>query len=79
MGILVLGIGNTLLSDEGVGVHVVNALLNSPNCPRENVEYMDGGTLSFTLAVPIQSADALIVIDAAQLGCPPRNPSGFRG
>lgn len=67
MNILVLGIGNTLLSDEGVGVHVVQALLNPPNGPRDDVDYLDGGTLSFTLAGPIQSADALIVIDAAQL------------
>jgi hydrogenase maturation protease len=67
MNILVLGIGNTLLSDEGVGIHVVSALLAAPEGPRENVEYLDGGTLSFTLAGPIQDADALIVVDAAQL------------
>ena len=79
MGILVLGIGNTLLSDEGVGVHVVHALLNSPDCSRENVEYLDGGTLSFTLAGPIQSADALIVIDAAQLDAAPGALRVFAG
>jgi hydrogenase maturation protease len=67
MNILVLGIGNTLLSDEGVGIHVVNALLAAPEGPRKGVEYLDGGTLSFTLAGPIQDADALIVVDAAQL------------
>jgi hydrogenase maturation protease len=67
MNILVLGIGNTLLSDEGVGIHVVNALLAAPEGPRKDVEYLDGGTLSFTLAGPIQDADALIVVDAAQL------------
>ena len=79
MGILVLGIGNRLLSDEGVGVHVVHALVTLPNCPRENVEYMDGGTLSFTLAGPIQSADALIVIDAAQLNTAPGTLQLFLG
>ena len=79
MSILVLGIGNTLLSDEGVGVHVVHAMLNSPNRRRENVEYMDGGTLSFTLAVPIQSAEALIVIDAAQLNARPGTCRVFAG
>lgn len=79
MGILVLGIGNTLLSDEGVGVHVVHTLMNSPNHSQEDVEYMDGGTLSFTLAAPIQSTDALIVIDAAQLNARPGTVQVFTG
>lgn len=79
MNILVLGIGNSLLSDEGIGIHVVNALLAPPNLPRENVEYMDGGTLSFTLAGPIQSADALVVIDAAQLDAAPGTVQLFPG
>ena len=65
MKALVLGIGNTLLSDEGVGVHVVRALQEGG--PAEGVEYLDGGTLSFTLAVPIEEAEALVVVDAAQL------------
>ena len=79
MDILVLGIGNTLLSDEGIGVHVVQSLLSPPNGPREKVEYIDGGTLSFTLAGPIQSADALIVIDAAQLSAPAGSLQVFLG
>jgi hydrogenase maturation protease len=79
MDILVLGVGNTLLSDEGVGVHVVEALLRSPNLPREGVEYVDGGTLSFTLAAPIQLAKALIVVDAAQLNAAPGTLRVFLG
>ena len=79
MSILVLGIGNTLLSDEGVGIHIVQALLSPSNRPREGVEYVDGGTLSFTLAVPIQSADALVVIDAAQLNAAPGTIQVFVG
>jgi len=70
MKILVLGIGNTLLSDEGVGIHVLQALLGAPAGARQGVEYVDGGTLSFTLAGPIQDAEALIVVDAAQLNGP---------
>jgi len=65
MEILVLGIGNTLLADEGVGVHVLSALASGP-LP-DGVRLLDGGTLSFTLAGPIQDADALIVVDAANL------------
>lgn len=66
MKTLVLGIGNTLLTDEGVGVHVLHAL--APVVDGEpDVTLLDGGTLSFTLAAPIEEADALIVVDAAQL------------
>jgi hydrogenase maturation protease len=70
MNILVLGIGNTLLSDEGVGIHVLHALSVGPTLP-DGVELLDGGTLSFTLAGPIEDADALIVVDAANIGATP--------
>lgn len=66
MKTLVLGIGNTLLSDEGVGIHVLRALAEGEPLP-DDVELMDGGTLSFTLAGPIEEADALIVVDAANI------------
>ncbi len=64
--ILVLGIGNSLLSDEGIGIHVLNEL-RSLNQIQGNVEYLDGGTLSFTLASPIEDCDQLIVIDASEI------------
>ena len=67
---LVLGIGNTLLSDEGVGVHVINALSRQGQL-HESVTLMDGGTLSFTLAEPIESCDQLIVVDASEIKTPP--------
>lgn len=66
---LILGIGNNLLTDEGVGVHVVRLLEEShPDFPA--VTYLDGGTLSFTLAEPIAEHDNLIVVDAARFGEP---------
>jgi len=66
---LILGIGNTLLSDEGVGVHVVRYLAaHHPDEPE--VTLLDGGTLSFTLATDIAEHEALIVVDAARLGQP---------
>jgi hydrogenase maturation protease len=65
---LVLGIGNTLLGDEGAGVYVVRALAADQGGRQDrDIEFLDGGTLSFTLAAPIEEADQLIVIDAAQL------------
>jgi hydrogenase maturation protease len=63
---LILGIGNTLLRDEGVGVTAMNALVEIL-ADDDSVRCMDGGTLSFTLAGPIEEASQLIVIDAADL------------
>lgn len=66
MKTLVLGIGNTLLSDEGAGIHVLE-YLRTRNPETSDITYLDGGTLSFTLAGAIEDADHLIVIDSAQL------------
>ncbi len=66
---LVLGIGNTLLGDEGAGVHAVRQLRQLYGS-RSDIEFLDGGTLSFTLAGPIEQADNLIVVDAAELYAP---------
>lgn len=60
--ILVLGIGNYLMGDEGVGVHTVHAL-SKTKLP-ENVDIMDGGTGSFDL-MPILSQYSLVIfVDA---------------
>ena len=66
---LILGIGNTLLSDEGAGIHALN-LLQSYHPDHENLTYIDGGTLSFTLAAYIEDCENLIVFDAAELKAP---------
>lgn len=71
MRILVLGIGNTLLTDEGVGVHVIQFLAGRARDNDDELELLDGGTLSFTLAAPIAEAAGLIVVDAAQLHAEP--------
>jgi hydrogenase maturation protease len=78
MKTLVLGIGNTLLSDEGIGVHVTQQL-QSMLPVSDDIEILDGGTLSFTLACPIEDADALIVVDAAQLKSSPGTLKIFEG
>ena len=75
---LVLGIGNTLLTDEGVGVHVLQAL--EPELAHwPGVTLLDGGTLSFTLAGPIEEADALIVVNAANIKNKPGEWSLLKG
>jgi hydrogenase maturation protease len=67
---LILGIGNNLLSDEGIGIHVVRHL-DKYYAGTPGVTFLDGGTLSFTLAEPIAEHDNIIVVDAARLGEPP--------
>lgn len=78
MKTLVLGIGNTLLTDEGVGVHVVQAL-EPLLAGQPDVTLLDGGTLSFTLAGPIEEAEALIVVDAANIRSYPGDWTLFEG
>jgi hydrogenase maturation protease len=65
---LVLGLGNVLMADEGVGVHVVRAL-EAIGLP-EGVECLDGGTGGFILLEPMQDADHIVMIDAAADGNP---------
>jgi hydrogenase maturation protease len=65
---LVLGLGNVLMCDEGVGVHVVRAL--EQRMLPAGVECLDGGTGGFTLLEPLQSAEAIVLIDAANDGHP---------
>lgn len=62
---LVLGIGNILLADEGLGIHLLD-YLRKHHADLPGVSYLDGGTLSFTLAPDIEDCDNLIVLDAAQ-------------
>jgi hydrogenase maturation protease len=66
---LVLGLGNVIMGDEGVGVHVVRALEKHP-LPA-NVECLDGGTGGFILLEPLQNAAHIILIDATDDGNPP--------
>jgi hydrogenase maturation protease len=63
---LVLGLGNVLLGDEGIGVHVVRAL--EQHALPTGVECLDGGTGGFILLEPLQSAGHIILIDAAADG-----------
>ena len=58
-----LGLGNVLMGDEGIGVYVVRELEKLPLPP--DVECLDGGTGAFTLLEPLESAGRIILIDAA--------------
>ncbi len=65
MNILVLGVGNILLSDEGVGVRVVEALMERFVMP-EGVEVVDGGTSGMDMLDTIGGRDHLILVDAVR-------------
>jgi hydrogenase maturation protease len=66
--IIVLGIGNTLNRDEGVGVHAVRALESryQPSAigHRPRVEFLDGGTLGLNLLPIVEEASHLLILDA---------------
>lgn len=67
MPVLVLGVGNILMSDDGVGVRLMERLRElEPRLP--DVDYVDAGTLSFVLLPQIQACDALLILDATRLG-----------
>src|SRR5215472_17609581 len=66
---LVLGLGNVIMGDEGIGVHVVRAL-EKQSLP-DNVECLDGGTGGFILLEPLQAASHIILIDATDDGNAP--------
>ncbi len=66
MTVLILGIGNSLLSDEGAGIHAIRHL-EKYHSDAPGVRYLDGGTIGFPLAAEIAQSDSLIVIDASEL------------
>jgi hydrogenase maturation protease len=67
--ILILGVGNLLLSDEGLGVHVARKLMEMDFSPQ--VEVLEGGTDGFGLMHVLLQADRLIVVDAVRGGGAP--------
>jgi hydrogenase maturation protease len=68
--ILVLGLGNTLLADDGVGVHVVRRLAADAALPH-GVRTVDGGTLGFRLAAMLSDAGSVLIIDATDIKMEP--------
>jgi hydrogenase maturation protease len=67
--LLVLGIGNLLMGDEGVGIHVVNHL--NENYDLGEVDILDGGTGGFHLLEYFQKYHQVLIIDATIDGQPP--------
>ncbi len=68
--IMIMGVGNLLLTDEGFGIHTIKLLEERYEFP-QNVSLVDGGVLGLNLLGVISEADQLIVIDAIKNGGPP--------
>jgi hydrogenase maturation protease len=68
--ICVIGLGNLLLGDEGVGVHAVG-LLAARYIFTPAVDLVDGGTLGLDLLPVLEMRDRVLLIDAADFGRPP--------
>jgi hydrogenase maturation protease len=74
--VLILGVGNLLLTDDGFGVHVINELRNIPLPP--NVTLIEAGIVSHQLIPEFHKADLLIFIDAVEAGDSPGSIFRFR-
>jgi hydrogenase maturation protease len=73
--VLVVGIGNAVFGDDGLGVHAVEALRHDANPGRPalpaGVDLLDGGTAGLGLLPAIGHARALVIIDAVDVGATP--------
>ena len=80
---VVIGVGNVLLRDDGVGVRVVEALRSAarhdPTALPESTRLVDGGTLGVDLLSAVEGARSLVLIDAVDLDQPAGTVSVLRG
>ena len=75
--VLVMGIGNTLLQDDGVGVHVAEQFRAS--LPSDSpITVLDGGTIGLSLLPEVEDSDAVIIVDASEMDAAPGTVRQFR-
>jgi hydrogenase maturation protease len=70
---VVVGVGNSILSDDGVGIHAVRLLERDPRLPA-NVDVLDGGTLGLELLPYISDSSRILFLDAVNTGAAPGTP-----
>jgi hydrogenase maturation protease len=70
LNVLVLGLGNILLSDEGMGVRAVEELQRCYDCS-DTAEFVDGGTMGLDLLPHIEGRSHLFILDALKTGKAP--------
>jgi len=76
--VLVIGVGNPLMSDDGVGQRLLAALAARSPLP-DGVEFLDAGTIGFMLLPRVEQCDALLALDAANLDAAPGEVRVFEG
>lgn len=67
---VIIGVGNTLLSDDGAGVHAARAIESDPRLPA-GVTVLDGGTLGLELTAYASDASRVLLLDAINTGAAP--------
>ncbi len=75
---VVIGVGNTILSDEGVGVHAARLLQSDPRVPA-NVRVLDGGTIGIELIPYALGASRVLLLDAMNSGNTPGTLARMNG
>ena len=78
---MVLGVGNLLAGDDGVGVHVVQALAEgrADDGLGDDVRVVDGGTMGLELLPLLGDARAVVLVDAVELGFRRAPSASWRG
>ncbi len=77
--VLVLGLGNALLGDDGVGPRLLSELEREAPRWAGEVEFVDGGTQGLALLRAVAGRSALVVLDAIALGAAPGTVHALRG
>ena len=75
--IAVVGIGNSLLTDDGAGIHALERFAQGNT--HDDVTCIDGGTVGLALLDRLCDLDGLIALDAMKLGFPPGTVTVLRG
>lgn len=70
MATLIMGLGNTIMTDDGIGPKVIGLLQRDGRVPAE-VTLLDGGTLGLDLLPHLEGVERLIIVDAVETGNPP--------
>ncbi len=68
--ILLLGVGNVLLTDEGIGIHALERLQQQYRLP-DDVEVIDGGTSGMDLLDSLADRECVVLVDAVKTGAAP--------
>jgi hydrogenase maturation protease len=69
--VLVLGLGNTLLGDDGLGPALIEQMLQDEDQWNDRIEFLDGGTQGLALLGHLSGREAIIIVDALAMGATP--------